>query len=106
MNDCRGEGMRTKSFLSIYLSLFFSLSSSVTGYSQEKLEKIVFGVNGLSGPSAHGFVPKDSGLYEKYGLDVELVLFQAGTQLTQATLAGGVKIALENHPPNHQCVWR
>lgn len=90
--------MRKKSFLSIYLSLLFSLSSSVTGYSQEKLEKIVFGVNGLSGPSAHGFIPKDSGLYEKYGLDVELVFFQAGTQLTQATLAGGVKIALTGGP--------
>jgi ABC-type proline/glycine betaine transport system substrate-binding protein len=44
---------------------------------QEKLEKIYVGVAGLSGALAHAFIPKDSGLYEKYGLDVELISFKA-----------------------------
>jgi NitT/TauT family transport system substrate-binding protein len=56
---------------------------------QEKLEKIYVGVAGLSGALAHAFIPKDSGLYEKYGLDVELIFFQGGTQAIQSALAGG-----------------
>lgn len=90
--------MRSKRILWFYVSLLFPVSFSVTAYGQEKLEKIVVGVNGLSGPSAHGFIPKDSGLYEKYGLDVDLVFFQGGPQLIQATLAGDVKIALTGGP--------
>src|SRR5688572_5360079 len=63
-------------------------------YAQEKLEKILVGVAGLSGALAHAFIPKDAGLYEKYGLDVDLVFFQGGTQAIQATLSGGLQLAV------------
>jgi ABC-type nitrate/sulfonate/bicarbonate transport system substrate-binding protein len=56
------------------------------------------GVAGLSGALAHAFVPKDSGLYEKYGLDAELIFFQGGTQAIQAALAGGVQIVVTAGP--------
>jgi NitT/TauT family transport system substrate-binding protein len=52
----------------------------------------------LSGSLAHAFIPKDSGLYEKYGLDVELIFFQGGTQAIQATLAGGVQMVVTAGP--------
>ncbi len=42
---------------------------------QEKPVKLYVGVAGLSGALAHAFIPKDSGLYEKYGLDVDLIFF-------------------------------
>lgn len=31
-------------------------------------KKNIVGVAGLSGALAHAFIPKDAGLYEKYGL--------------------------------------
>lgn len=65
---------------------------------QEKLEKIYVGVAGLSGALAHAFIPKDSGLYEKYGLDVELIFFQGGTQAIQTVLAGGVQLVVTAGP--------
>lgn len=69
-----------------------------TARAQEKLEKLYVGVAGLSGALAHAFIPKDSGLYEKYGLDVELIFFQGGTQAIQATLAGGVQMVVTAGP--------
>ena len=69
--------MKRKSFLASCL-LLMSVAWSATGFAQEKLEKIIVGVAGISGPLAHAFIPKDSGLYEKYGLDVDLVFFQGG----------------------------
>ncbi len=79
---------------------FFLLSIwlSSVALAEEKLEKILVGVAGLSGPLAHAFIPKDSGLYQKYGLDVDLVFFQGGTQLIQATVAGSVKFAVTAGP--------
>jgi ABC-type nitrate/sulfonate/bicarbonate transport system substrate-binding protein len=47
---------------------------------------------------AHAFIPKDAGLYEKYGLDVDLVFFQGGTQAIQATLSGGLQLAVTAGP--------
>ncbi len=81
----------------LYFSIFF-FSWGAALHAQEKLEKIIVGVAGLSGPLAHAFIPKDAGLYQKYGLDVDLVFFQGGTQLIQATLAGGVQIAVTAGP--------
>ncbi len=89
--------MKRKSFLASCL-LLMSVAWSATGYAQEKLEKIIVGVAGISGPLAHAFIPKDSGLYEKYGLDVDLVFFQGGSQLIQATIAGGVNFAVTAGP--------
>jgi NitT/TauT family transport system substrate-binding protein len=65
---------------------------------QEKPVKLYVGVAGLSGALAHAFIPKDSGLYEKYGLDVELIFFQGGTQAIQSTLAGGVQMVVTAGP--------
>lgn len=61
---------------------------------QERLEKVYVGVAGLSGALAHAFIPKDSGLYEKFGLDVDLVFFQGGTQGMQSLIAGGVQLTV------------
>lgn len=89
--------MKRKGFLALFL-LFLSVFPGTTAHAQQKLEKVVVGVAGLSGPLAHAFIPKDSGLYEKYGLDVDLVFFQGGTQLIQATIAGGVNFAVTAGP--------
>jgi NitT/TauT family transport system substrate-binding protein len=45
----------------------------------------------------HSFL-RTAGLYEKYGLDVDLVFFQGGTQAIQATLSGGLQLAVTPGP--------
>ncbi|MBI3001853.1 MAG: ABC transporter substrate-binding protein [Deltaproteobacteria bacterium] len=89
--------MKTKGFLALFL-FFLSVFLGATAHAQQKLEKVIVGVAGLSGPLAHAFIPKDSGLYEKYGLDADLVFFQGGTQLIQATIAGSVNFAVTAGP--------
>src|SRR4029077_800022 len=91
--------MKCRSVLVLFFVLLGVLFSVVVE-AQEKLEKIYVGVAGLSGALAHAFIPKDSGLYEKHGLDVELIFFQGGTQAIQATLAGGVQVGGTAGPEN------
>src|SRR6476660_767428 len=88
--------MKSNLFIAVVLLALTQLASVCPA--QEKLEKIYVGVAGLSGALAHAFIPKDSGLYEKYGLDVELIFFQGGTQAIQATLAGGVQMVVTAGP--------
>ncbi|MBI4524280.1 MAG: ABC transporter substrate-binding protein [Deltaproteobacteria bacterium] len=90
--------MNIRHSLAASLSVILVLGFAGFARSQDKPEKIIVGVAGLSGPLAHAFIPKDSGLYEKYGLDVDLVFFQGGSQLIQATVAGSVKIAVTAGP--------
>lgn len=89
--------MRSK-LLSALLFVTLTVLPSVNGLADDKLEKIYVGVAGLSGALAHAFMPKDSGLYEKYGLDAELIFFQGGTQAIQAALAGGVQMVVTAGP--------
>jgi ABC-type nitrate/sulfonate/bicarbonate transport system substrate-binding protein len=85
--------MRSR-LVSTLLFVILADSPSVGVRADERPEKLYVGVAGLSGALAHAFVPKDSGLYEKYGLDVELIFFQGGTQAIQAALAGGVQMVV------------
>jgi ABC-type nitrate/sulfonate/bicarbonate transport system substrate-binding protein len=77
--------------ISIALLIFAGKSAA-----EDKLEKIYVGVAGLSGALAHAFIPKDTGLYEKHGLDVDLVFFQGGTQGVQSLIAGGVQFTVSS----------
>ena len=56
---------------------------------------------GVSGPSVnmiYSFLARDVGLWQKYGLDPQVVLFEAGSILAQAMLAGDVKISVSSGP--------
>ena len=57
------------------------------------------GVSGISGSNAFPYVAQQLGLYAKYNLDVELVIFQAGVQLTQAMISGDLPLGLIDGPP-------
>jgi hypothetical protein len=56
--------MNPRLFLTIFLGLVAVVIHGSNGCAQEKLEKILVGVAGLSGALAHAFIPKDAGLYE------------------------------------------
>jgi len=86
--------MKLTKLAAVALLIFLSVVSSAGA--QEKREKIYVGVAGLSGALAHAFIPKDTGLYEKYGLDVELIFFQGGTQGVQSLIAGGVQFIVSS----------
>jgi len=59
---------------------------------------VVVGVAGLSGALIHPFVARDGGLFQKYGVDARLVLFEGGSLLAQAALAGEVKFSITSGP--------
>jgi ABC-type nitrate/sulfonate/bicarbonate transport system substrate-binding protein len=86
--------MKLNGFAGLVLSVMLAFAAPCLA--QEKPEKIYVGVAGLSGALAHAFIPKDSGLYEKYGLDVDLVFFQGGTQGVQSLIAGGVQFNISS----------
>lgn len=56
---------------------------------------------GVAGPAinmVYSFVARDAGLFQKYGLDVRIVVFDAGSILAQAALSGEVKVAVSSGP--------
>src|SRR5262249_39142046 len=56
---------------------------------------------GVAGPAinmVYSFVARDAGLFQKYGLDVRIVVFDAGSILGQAALSGEVKVAVSSGP--------
>jgi NitT/TauT family transport system substrate-binding protein len=59
----------------------------------QSLQKIVAGWSSPSGNQAVIWVAKDGASFQKYGVDVELVFIGAGSKMTQALLAGDIKIA-------------
>ena len=56
---------------------------------------------GVAGPAinmVYSFVARDAGFFQKYGLDVRIVVFDAGSILAQAALSGEVKVAVSSGP--------
>ncbi len=71
------------------LALFiFGTSSQIWA-----LDKVVFGTPMPSGKVVPLIVAKDSGMFEKYGLDVDIKYFNSGTMATTALVAGSVAIS-------------
>jgi NitT/TauT family transport system substrate-binding protein len=59
----------------------------------QSLQKVVAGWSSPSGNQAVIWVAKDGAAFQQYGLDVELIFVGAGSKMTQALLAGDIKIA-------------
>jgi len=57
-------------------------------------EAIRVGIPGLSAEFAPVWAAKDKGLLKKYGLDVEVISMQGGTQLVQAMIGGSIDFAV------------
>ncbi|HEY1267916.1 MAG TPA: ABC transporter substrate-binding protein [Candidatus Binatia bacterium] len=59
---------------------------------------IMVGVAGMSAALIHPFIARDSGMFQKYGIDARLVLFEGGSLLSQATMAGEIKVSTTSGP--------
>jgi len=56
---------------------------------------------GIAGPAInmiYSFVARDAGVFKKYGIEPQLVVFDSGSILAQAALSGEVKISVSSGP--------
>jgi NitT/TauT family transport system substrate-binding protein len=60
----------------------------------QNLTVVTVGIAGLNNNTIHSYVSRDMGFFRKYGIDARLVVFQAGSLLAQASMAGEVKISM------------
>jgi NitT/TauT family transport system substrate-binding protein len=83
--------MRRKFFAAV---LSVSLLASLDGYAQENgLKKIRWGVTSISASNWIPWLAKEAKIYEKNGLDVELILLRGSGQTSQAILGGSIYAA-------------
>jgi NitT/TauT family transport system substrate-binding protein len=88
----KGDPMTTaKGSILAICSLLVALSWS--GSIQAQLIKINVGYSAISGDALPAWVAKDAGLFEKNGLDVQLVFFTGGTTAVMALVSADTPIA-------------
>ena len=80
--------------------VFFCVSFALAPnkLSAQSLTAVPVGIAGLNNNTIHSYVSRDTGLFRKYGVDARLVVFQAGSLLAQASMAGEVKISMVAGP--------
>ncbi|TAJ93128.1 ABC transporter substrate-binding protein [bacterium] len=61
-------------------------------------DNMIVGVAGPAVNMVYSFVARDAGLWQKYGIDARVVVFEAGSLLAQAALSGEVKISVSSGP--------
>ena len=80
--------MKKKILCLVLSSLFIALHA---GYAQDKsLKKILWGVTSLSASQWIPWIAKDAKIYEKHGLDTELILLRGSGQSSQAIVGGSI----------------
>lgn len=91
--------MKTQSMIfSILASLCFLVVAVPLKLFAQNLAVVPVGIAGLNNNTIHSYVSRDMGLFRKYGIDARLVVFQAGSLLAQASMAGEVKISMVAGP--------
>ena len=76
-----------------YVLLFLSLSTSVMGAEPEG-ERLHVGYSIFAGVTAPLWATKEAGLFEKNGLNVQLVYLRGGTEAAQALITGDIPFAM------------
>ncbi|MET0502155.1 MAG: ABC transporter substrate-binding protein [Candidatus Binatia bacterium] len=61
-------------------------------------EPMIIGVAGPAINMVYCFLTRDAGLWQKYGIDARVVVFDAGSILAQAARSGEVKISVSSGP--------
>ncbi len=82
-------------WLSVLPALALLLSPSFSARAQDR---VIAGVSGPAINMVYSFVARDAGLFQKYGIDARIVLFDAGSLLAQAMLSGDVKMSISSGP--------
>ncbi len=83
--------MIIKSFWSIALIILLALAGRSVAQAQDKpLKKIRWGATSIGASQWIPWIAKDAKLYEKNGLDVEIVLLRGSGQTSQAMIGGSI----------------
>jgi len=80
-------------FVTILALLACFFSSSGDAWSQKNLPTVRIGIEAPAGTNSHYFVSKQLGLFQKHGINIELISFPAGTVGLQALFAGDIQFA-------------
>src|ERR687893_615367 len=83
-------------FLQSAILLLALMLANVTNAQDKKLEPLIVSYSSFTGNRAPLWIAKDLGLYEKYGLDVQLVSIAAGNVSLTALLAGNVHLTTDS----------
>ena len=67
--------------------------SSTPATAQKNLPTVRIGIEAPAGTNAHYYVTKQLGLFQKHGINVELISFPGGTVGLQALVAGDIQFA-------------
>ncbi len=84
--------------VNFWLALFCLLLLSPFPLPAQTQTPLVVGVAGMSAALTHPFIARDAGMFQKYGIDPRLVIFEGGSLLAQASMAGEVKISVTSGP--------
>ncbi|MBI4526116.1 MAG: ABC transporter substrate-binding protein [Deltaproteobacteria bacterium] len=87
------KGLRRWALCVLALSIAPFLKVSL-GSAQSPAKKLTSGISTFTASSAMMSVAQTTGLFERYGLDVQVVYFGNGTVAASALLSGDVKISL------------
>jgi ABC-type nitrate/sulfonate/bicarbonate transport system substrate-binding protein len=83
-------------FFMMVAGLALVLSSSGDAWSQKSMPTVRIGIEAPAGTNSHYYVTKQLGLFQKHGINVELISFPGGTVGLQALLAGDIQFASED----------
>lgn len=64
-----------------------------TAWAQSSLPTVRIGIEAPAGTNSHYFVTKQLGLFQKHGINIELISFPGGTVGLQALIAGDIQFA-------------
>lgn len=81
------------------LLLISQIPLVTSAHAQKSLPAVRVGIAGISGSNAHPYVSDQLGLFAKNGIGMEQVVFQGGTQLVQAMVAGELPLGLIDGTP-------
>ena len=73
---------------SLTAALIFAQLFCISGSAQEKPSRVDLAYSSISGSQAILRVMKDAGIFQKNGLDANLVLIAGGSGVIQALIAG------------------
>src|SRR5215470_6328710 len=81
------------------LAISLLMSLPFYGVASAQLSKLTIGNNTLSAAGLPAWMAKESGLFQKNGLDVQIVYFRGGTITTMALIARETPISQVSGPP-------
>jgi NitT/TauT family transport system substrate-binding protein len=82
---------KSNCLVALLVAIFLSVFSNSSAYAQ--LTRLTVGYSAISGDQLPGWVAKEAGIFEKNGLDVQLIFFTGGTTAVMALVSADTPIS-------------